>query len=100
MGRYRRIYEETVCIAIVPPDDASDADGAATSGEVRGCHGADGTKVIAAMGVPAISTAAVKAKGDAGLTAIVTKVSETKRPAAMGANQGTAPKDNGSPSQR
>jgi cytochrome c6 len=50
------------------------ADGAATfKAKCAACHGADGTKVIAAMGVPAINTLGVKAKGAAGLTTIVTK---------------------------
>jgi mono/diheme cytochrome c family protein len=50
------------------------ADGAATfKAKCAGCHGADGSKTIPAMGVPAINTAAVKAKGVAGLTTVVSK---------------------------
>ena len=60
------------------------ADGAATfKAKCAGCHGADGTKVIAAMGVPAINTPAVKAKGAAGLTTIVAK-GQGKMPAFAG----------------
>lgn len=60
------------------------ADGAATfKAKCAACHGADGTKTIAAMGVPAINAPAVKAKGAAGLTTIVTK-GEGKMPAFSG----------------
>jgi mono/diheme cytochrome c family protein len=60
------------------------ADGAATfKAKCAACHGADGTKIIAAMGVPAINTPAVKAKGAAGLTTIVTK-GQGKMPAFSG----------------
>jgi cytochrome c6 len=60
------------------------ADGAATfKAKCAGCHGADGSKTIPAMGVPAINTAAVKEKGAAGLTTIVTK-GQGKMPAFAG----------------
>jgi mono/diheme cytochrome c family protein len=60
------------------------ADGAATfKAKCAGCHGADGTKTIPAMGVPAINTPAVKAKGAAGLTTIVAK-GQGKMPAFAG----------------
>ncbi len=50
------------------------ADGAATfKAKCAACHGADGSKTIPAMGVPAINTSAVKAKGVAGLTTVVAK---------------------------
>jgi mono/diheme cytochrome c family protein len=60
------------------------ADGAATfKAKCAGCHGADGTKTIPAMGVPAINTPAVKAKGAAGLTTVVSK-GQGKMPAFAG----------------
>jgi cytochrome c6 len=50
------------------------ADGAATfKAKCAACHGADGSKTMPAMGMPAINTPAVKAKGAAGLTTVVAK---------------------------
>jgi cytochrome c6 len=60
------------------------ADGAATfKAKCAACHGADGAKTIPAMGVPAINTPGVKAKGVAGLTTIVAK-GQGKMPAFAG----------------
>lgn len=60
------------------------ADGAATfKAKCAGCHGADGSKTMSGMGMPAINTAAVKAKGAAGLTTIVSK-GQGKMPAFAG----------------
>jgi mono/diheme cytochrome c family protein len=60
------------------------ADGAATfKAKCAGCHGVDGSKTIPSMGVPAINTSAVKGKGAAALTTIVTK-GQGKMPAFAG----------------
>lgn len=49
------------------------ADGAAIfKAKCSGCHGADGTKTIAAMGIKPINSAAVKSKGADTLKAEVT----------------------------
>jgi cytochrome c6 len=49
------------------------ADGAAIfKAKCKGCHGADGTKTMAAMGIKPINSDAVKSKGAATLTAEVT----------------------------
>jgi mono/diheme cytochrome c family protein len=49
------------------------ADGAATfKAKCAGCHGADGSKAMPAMGVKPINTADVKGKGAATLTGEVT----------------------------
>jgi mono/diheme cytochrome c family protein len=49
------------------------ADGAVVfKAKCAGCHGADGSKAIPAMGVKSINTPETKAKGATGLTAIVT----------------------------
>jgi cytochrome c6 len=49
------------------------ADGAATfKAKCAGCHGADGSKAMPAMGVKPINTDETKAKGAAGLTTVVT----------------------------
>jgi len=50
------------------------ADGAATYGKkCVGCHGADGSKQIAALGVKPLNTPAVKKMGTDGVAAIVSK---------------------------
>jgi mono/diheme cytochrome c family protein len=50
------------------------ADGASIyASKCAGCHGPDGSRVIAAMGVKAVNTPAVKKMGEAGVAAIVTK---------------------------
>jgi mono/diheme cytochrome c family protein len=50
------------------------ADGAATfKSKCAGCHGPDGTRAIAAMGVKPINTPEVKKLGEAGVANIVTK---------------------------
>jgi cytochrome c6 len=60
------------------------ADGAATfKAKCAMCHGPDGAKINAGMGMPAINTPAVKAKGAAGLTTAVAK-GQGKMPAFAG----------------
>ena len=50
------------------------ADGAAIfKAKCAGCHGADGSKAIPAMGVKPLNTPDVKGKSDAELAAVVTK---------------------------
>jgi mono/diheme cytochrome c family protein len=50
------------------------ADGAAIfKSKCAGCHGADGSKVIAAMGVKPVNTPEVKKMGESGVSNIVTK---------------------------
>ena len=48
-----------------------------------GCHGADGSKVIAAMGVKPLNTPEVKKMGPAGVSEIVSK-GKNKMPAFAG----------------
>jgi mono/diheme cytochrome c family protein len=60
------------------------ADGAATfKTKCAGCHGPDGTKVIAALGVKPLNTPEVKKMGTAGVDNIVTK-GQGKMPAFAG----------------
>jgi cytochrome c6 len=60
------------------------ADGAATfKAKCAGCHGADGTKAMPAMGVKPINSPEIKAKGAAALTTTVTK-GQGKMPAFAG----------------
>jgi cytochrome c6 len=60
------------------------ADGAATfKAKCAGCHGADGAKVIAAMGVKPVNTPEVKKMGAAGVSSLVTK-GQGKMPAFAG----------------
>ena len=64
------------------------ADGAALyKGKCAGCHGADGSKVIAALGVKPLNTPEVKKMGAAGVNSIVTK-GQGKMPAFGGKMSG------------
>lgn len=57
--------------------------GALFKAKCAGCHGADGSKVIAAMGVKPVNTPEVKKMGEAGVSSIVTK-GQGKMPAFAG----------------
>ena len=60
------------------------ADGTAVyKAKCLACHGADGAKVMPAMGVKPLNTPAVKAMGAAGVTNLVTK-GQGKMPAFAG----------------
>jgi len=60
------------------------ADGAATfKAKCAGCHGADGSKAIPAMGVKPLNTPDVKAKSEAQLVAVITKGQGKMKPQAV-----------------
>jgi mono/diheme cytochrome c family protein len=60
------------------------ADGAATyKAKCAGCHGADGSKAIPAMGVKPLNTAEVKGKSDAQLATVITKGQGKMKPQAV-----------------
>jgi mono/diheme cytochrome c family protein len=64
------------------------ADGATTyKAKCLACHGADGAKIIPALGVKPLNTPAVKAMGAAGVTNIITK-GQGKMPAFGGKMSG------------
>ena len=71
-------------IAAVLSTSAFAADGAATyKSKCAGCHGPDGSKVIASLGVKPVNTPEVKKMGAAGVSGIVTK-GKGKMPAFAG----------------
>jgi mono/diheme cytochrome c family protein len=57
--------------------------GALFKAKCAGCHGADGAKVIAAMGVKPVNTPEVKKMGAAGVSSLVSK-GQGKMPAFAG----------------
>jgi len=60
------------------------ADGAAIyKAKCAGCHGADGSKTIAAMGVKPLNTPEVKGKSDAQLVTVITKGQGKMKPQAV-----------------
>ena len=60
------------------------ADGAAIyKAKCAGCHGADGSKAIPAMGVKPLNTAEVKGKSDAQLATVITKGQGKMKPQAV-----------------
>jgi mono/diheme cytochrome c family protein len=76
----KKLFALVLCMAI----PAFAADGAATyKAKCAACHGADGAKTMPALGVKPLNTAAVKAKGAAGIATIVTK-GQNKMPAFEG----------------
>lgn len=78
----KKLFSIAIVAAMATPLLA--ADGAAVfKAKCAGCHGADGTKSIAAMGVKPINTDAVKSKGADALTGTVTNGSG-KMPAFKG----------------
>ncbi len=71
-------------IAAVLSTSAFAAEGAATfKSKCAGCHGPDGSKVIASLGVKPVNTPEVKEMGVAGVSDIVTK-GKGKMPAFAG----------------
>ena len=73
-----------LAIAAVLSTSAFAADGAATyKSKCAGCHGPDGSKVIASLGVKPVNTPEVKEMGAAGVSDIVTK-GKGKMPAFAG----------------
>jgi mono/diheme cytochrome c family protein len=78
----KRIFALAIVVTMAMPLFA--ADGAATyKAKCVACHGADGAKVMPAMGVKPLNTPAVKAMGAAGVTNLVTK-GQGKMPAFAG----------------
>jgi cytochrome c6 len=67
----KKFFAFAIVATMAMPLFAADG-GAIFASKCAGCHGADGTKTIAAMGIKPINTADVKSKGAAGLTATVT----------------------------
>jgi mono/diheme cytochrome c family protein len=60
------------------------ADGAAIfKAKCAGCHGADGSKVIPAMGVKPLNTSEVKGKSEAQLVTVITKGQGKMKPQAV-----------------
>jgi mono/diheme cytochrome c family protein len=60
------------------------ADGAATfKAKCAGCHGADGSKAIPAMGVKPLNTPAVKGESEAQLVTVITKGQGKMKPQAV-----------------
>jgi cytochrome c6 len=75
----KKLFAFVIIAAIAMPLFA--ADGAATyKAKCIACHGADGAKVMPALGVKQLNTPAVKAMGATGLSAIITK-GQNKMPA-------------------
>lgn len=67
------------------------ADGAAIyKAKCAGCHGADGSKVIAAMGVKAVNTPEVKKMSDAQLVTVITKGQGKMKPQAVSDDEAKA----------
>ena len=67
------------------------ADGAAIfKAKCAGCHGADGAKVIPAMGVKPLNTAEVKGKSEAQLADIVLKGQGKMKPQTVSADEAKA----------
>jgi mono/diheme cytochrome c family protein len=67
------------------------ADGAAIfKAKCAGCHGADGSKAIPAMGVKPLNTAAVKGKSEAQLSDIVLKGQGKMKPQAVSPDEAKA----------
>jgi mono/diheme cytochrome c family protein len=67
------------------------ADGAATfKAKCAGCHGADGSKAIPAMGVKPLNTADVKGKSEAQLADIVLKGQGKMKPQAVSPDEAKA----------
>jgi len=78
----KRFFAVAIVAAMAMPLFA--ADGAATfKAKCAGCHGADGSKAIPAMGVKPLNTAEVKGKTEAQLADIVTKGQGKMKPVAV-----------------
>jgi cytochrome c6 len=68
----KKLFAFAIVAAMAMPVFA--ADGAATyKKKCIGCHGADGSKKIAALGVKQLNTPEVKKMGAGGVTAVITK---------------------------
>jgi mono/diheme cytochrome c family protein len=85
----KRFFAVAIVAAMAMPLLA--ADGAAVfKAKCAGCHGADGSKSIPAMGVKPLNTAEVKGKSEAQLVDIITKGQGKMKPQAVSADEAKA----------
>ena len=78
----KRFFALAIVATMAMPLFAADA-AAIYKAKCAGCHGADGSKAIPAMGVKPLTTAEVKGKSDAQLATVITKGQGKMKPQAV-----------------
>jgi cytochrome c6 len=85
----KRFFALAIVATMAMPLFAADA-AATFKAKCAGCHGADGSKAIPAMGVKPLNTAEVKSKSEAQLVTVITKGQGKMKPQAVSAEEATA----------